>query len=61
MSLSQRVVEDGATATAAGGSITFWGLTLAEANEVLQLIVGCLTAVSLIVLICVNLKKLRRP
>jgi hypothetical protein len=55
--------EQGVKAAVAAGasSLTFWGITLAEFNQVLQAVVGVLTAISIIVLILVNLKKLRKP
>jgi hypothetical protein len=55
--------ESGIKAAVAAGasSLTFWGIAITDLNQVLQLIVGMLTAVSIIVLILVNLKKLRKP
>jgi hypothetical protein len=53
------MVEPKSAIAAGGASLTFWGITLAEANQILQFGVGILTAISIVVVIVVNIKKLR--
>jgi hypothetical protein len=48
------------TVAAVTTSATFWGLTLAEVNQFIQVGVGILTAISIVVLIFVNIRRDRR-